>query len=621
MTSRTTPAASERGSLRLVAIAYLGLAALFAVLCSAAALRDQMTVPFADDWRILDHYQSRSLPHYLFGAENGHRLPATLALFALDHERFGGRMRTLVVASIACAAFAVFLFWRVFRKQGGEARAVARSVLAFAIFALFWAVGCNDLLRGIYHMSLQTLALLVLALALLAGVEARAIPTARGRLGLAVLAAFLASWSHGVGVASWAALVAAAAVRRFPGRTVAGLAAAGVATAALYAATLPPDPRNVFGDSLERAAREPAAFAGMALSFVGTAPARVASALGVGEPYPARLEPDRFAAHARDLLRTSAVFGFLGLVHSAVVAARIWRRPLRGAPLDSLVVGLMAFSVAAALLVSFVRYPTEGPNAVLHARFLLWSTLFWIGSACALVPRAPGRRGGARAWAVALALPILSVAMLPALRDARQFHAATRTRASMLTLSLLLGLRNDELAHGVSLEGAEVVYRVASRLEAERRWPFQGPREGLRGRPLEERFAPAPPCAGAVDRMRAVGATGSASVAGWLARAPGREAPAFVVLVDGSGAIRGLADLDSVPPYAAARMPRDVLAWAGFVADYDPGQRYAAWAVLGGERSACPLRAPRAATRPRTSGARRAGAASPARRGRSARRS
>jgi hypothetical protein len=149
-------AAPDSRPLRCVTIAYLGLVAVFAVGACIVALRDQMTVLFADDWRMLDHYQSRPLLQYLFGAENGHRLPATLALFAIDYEWLGGRMRTLVLASIACTALTTGLLWRIFWRQGALDRAPARSVLGFASFALFWAVSCNDLLRGIYHMSLQT---------------------------------------------------------------------------------------------------------------------------------------------------------------------------------------------------------------------------------------------------------------------------------------------------------------------------------------------------------------------------------------------------------------------------------------------------------------------------------
>ena len=580
------------GPMRGVANAYLCLVALFAVFACAVSLRDQMTILFADDWRILDHYQSRPLLAYLFGSENGHRLPATLALFALDYEWLGGRMRALVLASIACTAASVALFAWVFRRQGALDGALGRSALGFAAFALFWAVAANDLLRGIYHMSLQTTALLALALAALGAVDPSRRAASRGPLLLAGVAAFLATFSHGVGAATWAALVAAAWVRRLPARAVGGLLAAGAATSALYAATLPPDPKNTVDASLAVLAHDPGALARMALAFIGSAPGRVAAGLGVGEPYPPQLELERWAAHAQDLLRSSVALGAAGLLLFAAVVARRRRRPAPGAPLDALAVGLMAFATAAALLVSFVRCPTEGPTGVLHTRFLLFSTLFWVGAVCALVPRTSGAGAGPLAPAAVLALPLLSAAMLPALRDARAYHAATRSHASKLSLALLLGLRHDELARSVAIEDPQIVYRVAARLEAERRWPFDGARAGLRGTPLAERFAPAPPCVGRTERRRELPLLGAAALSGWLAPPPGRESPAFVVMVDGSGVIRGLADFESAPPFEAPSAGGGARAWTGFVADADPAQRYAAYAVLGDGRSACPLRAP-----------------------------
>jgi hypothetical protein len=215
-----------------------------------------------------------------------------------------------------------------------------------------------------------------------------------------------------------------------------------------------------------------------------------------------------------------------------------------------------------------------------------------MASACTLVPRAAEGAAGARAWAALLALPIVSASMLPALRDARDFHAATRTQASKLGLSLLLGLRDDALARSVSLEDAETVYRVASRLEAAGRWPFEGPRSALRGSPLHERFASAAPCVGRLDRIYPIAGIGAAAVAGWLVRPPDRELPVFVVIADESGAIRGLADFASAPPYLAEGARSDALAWSGFVADYVASERYAAYAVLGTGPSACELRAP-----------------------------
>ena len=136
------------------------------------------------------------------------------------------------------------------------------------------------------------------------------------------------------------------------------------------------------------------------------------------------------------------------------------------------------------------------------------------------------------------------------------------------------------------------MYRVASRLESEERWPFQGPRYRLRGTSLGERFAMAEPCAGAVDRVRAIGSVGAAAVSGWIVRPTGWEALRFVVLADEGGVVRGIADSASVPPRYASGLGGKRLGWTGFIADYDPSMRYSAYAVLGDGSTSCLLRLP-----------------------------
>ena len=576
---------------RRVAGSYLGLVVVSGIGASILALREHLDVLFVDDWRILDHYQSKALLPFLFTAENGHRLPATLALFAADYEWLGGRMRLLVWASIACMALAAGLLVRAFLRQDGLRSARSRSALGFACFALFWAASCNDLLRGIYHMNLQAVALVLLALGALAEVDPTCIGASRGVLGLALVAALGATLSQARGVAIWPALVVLAALRRLPARVVGGLAAAGAVVVGLFAATLPADPNVSLDEPLARTAQRPAALAGAALAFVGSAPARVAVGLGAGEAPPAAPDRAAWAAYTRSLARISVGFGAAGFTLLALVAARRWRRPAPGPSLDALGVGLMAFGVTGALLVAFARASTH-PAVVVQPRFVTWSTLFWIGAVCTLVPGAPERSPGRLAALAVLALPVVSLGMLPALIEARAFHATTFSQASRLTLSLLLGLRNEALARDVSLEDPALVFRVASRLEAEGRWPFQPPRHPLRGIPLGELFSATGGCGGGVDRVQALTAIGAAAVSGWVARAPAGGPPRFLVLADEGGVLRGLADSASVPPHYAASLGRERVAWTGFVADYDPSRRYAAYAVREDGRSACRLGVP-----------------------------
>src|SRR5262245_36305036 len=145
-------AAHDARPLRRLAVAYLCFSVAFALAASIVGLRDHLDLLFADDWRVLDRYQSQSLLPFLLGPENGHRLPVTLALFAIDHEWFGGRMRTLVLASIACTALATGILWRVFWRQDRLDSALSISVLGFACFSFFWAASCHEPAWGLCQM-------------------------------------------------------------------------------------------------------------------------------------------------------------------------------------------------------------------------------------------------------------------------------------------------------------------------------------------------------------------------------------------------------------------------------------------------------------------------------------
>lgn len=570
---------------RRLANAYLLAVALFAAAVAWHAAHEHLTDLFVDDWRILDHYQSLPLAAYLTTPENGHHIPLTLALFALDHELFGGRMHLLVALAVVCLGLAFALVARGLFAHDRLASPTTRLVLGFAAFALAWAASCHDLLWGLNQDSPQAVALVVLALLALGRVAPGPVRAQWRPLALAGAAAIGATLSQAVGVASWAALVGVAVVRRLGPRVVAGLAVCGALVVGLFAASIPPHPKISFADSLAFATREPLALAELGIAFVGGAPARVASALGVGAAMPGQPSRAAWSAHTKDLYRLALGFGGVGLVLFALIAFRRWRRPLARSQVDALAVGLMAFGLGGAALVGFARASLFGPAAVVQTRFVTWSALFWIGAVVALLPRDPARAASRPARCAALLLPLLSLAMLPALREAHAFHATRVVQARKLALSLQLGLRDAGLARRESIHEAELVFRVADRLREQGRPPFDGPRRDLRGAPLSERFADAGVCAGALERARRISGTGAIEVWGWIpAEAP---TPAFVVLADAAGAIRGLAEVAAAP--ASKHAGR--VAWSGFVAEYDAGERYTAWAISADQRDACRLTA------------------------------
>jgi hypothetical protein len=575
--------------LRRAALAYLVAVGAFALAAAGLALRDHYTVPFVDDWRVLDRLDSLPLPAFLFTAQNGHYLPVTLALFAADQAWLGGRTHLLTVASLACLAIAGGLLARALRRHDGLASPLSRLALGFGVFALVWAASGHDLLWGLNQGTLQAVALAILAFSALGRVDPADLRGSRRALALAAAAALGASLSQSAGVAAWAGLVAAAVVLRLPGRAVAGLAALAAIVVAAIAASVPPHPNISFGDSLAFAREHPLALVRHALAFVGSAPARVLVGLGAGAPVPEGAESrGAWAAHTRDLLRLAMGAGGVGLAGFAALALARWRHPAARRTPDALSIGLMAFGSGAALLVAFARGAILGPASLVQTRFLTWSALFWVGAALALVPRRPGAGPHGAAQLAAVLMPVLSLAMLPALADARRLQANSRALASRLVVALQLGLRHDELAKNVSMHEVELVYRVAERLTHDGRWPFEPARRGLRGAALRERYADAGTCTGTTGPLRPLEGTqpAAAAVSGWLLPAAGAEPPRFVVLVDAAGAIRGLGAFEAASPRPGEELGLQRL-WAGFVAEPDSTAPLTTHAVLADGRSSC----------------------------------
>jgi hypothetical protein len=131
-------------------------------------------------------------------------------------------------------------------------------------------------------------------------------------------------------------------------------------------------------------------------------------------------------------------------------------------------------------------------------------------------------------------------------------------------------------------QSPEVVARAADHLSRARRSPFDDERSTLAGKSFAERFRAAEqrPC-GSAPELRWRDPRGDlATVWGRLDR--DRAAPAYLVLVDSNGLIRGLGEARPSPPGAEPGRR-----WGGVIAPFTVGERYAVWAILNDGRSAC----------------------------------
>lgn len=553
---------------RLLSAAFLLSALGFAAAISAHALLRHISVPRHDDWFLLDEMYRTPLVSWVFSAQNGHRLPATLLLLYLDQTWAHGRMHALVVAAQASAWIAALALMLALRGPGAPDPLLRRTLLGFGIFALFWSGAAYNFQWGVNHGSVWTVTWLLVAVTALARARDQIeVPGGARLVWLASAAAFIATFGHGIGFAAWAALLAIWAAGRMPLRVGAGLSAGALVGIALYSVGLagtrgvPTGEAWVFALLAERAAD----LARFVCAFAGA--------------------PAGWALRGLDLVAADGMLGAATAVGAILTlgtgafGALAWRR---GAALPAFSLagfGLQIFVLLGGLTVGFARLVYGGPSQAVEIRFLCWSTLFWIGGALALGGVAAGRRAR---LLLACALPALSIGMLPILFEIRASQLEQNERDADVALALLLGARPGGLLLDASRGSPDVVHRVVEHLSRERRSPFDDERNGLTGTPFAERFALAegPACGSAPELERRVPGGDLATVQGRLERGGG--APAYVVLVDSRGIIRGLGE--ERPARRGAAPGRR---WGGVIAGFAPRERYVAYAVLRDRRSAC----------------------------------
>jgi hypothetical protein len=574
---RPLRATSER-----LSSAYLLSVAVFAVHATYVAARYHYTVPHGDDWRILDEYFSTPLLQWLFTDQVGHRMPVTLLLFFLDYTLFLGGMHLLVIASLVCTWLAVAALYLAFRADDDLGSPASSPTFAFLCFCLFWAASCFDLVWGANQGTRLATMWFLLSLSLLAlyqGRRSRHPSRSDDRLLLAAgLAALFATFGHGMGAASWASLNAIAIAGRFPRRIIAGLVVGAIVSVVAYAVGLQHVPFGTTRVYQTLLWHRPVAILEFIAAFVGAPVFHVARGLGWIESQP--LHPVSVAA------------GAIGLVGFVLYSSWLLLRTTGGGARDSLSLGLMTFGVAGGLLVALNRL--WSPSAATSIRFITWSTLFWMGAVGAL--SSVGRRRTTTRVLGLVLLPLISLAMLPATRQARSHHERLQLHDSIAAVMHLTGVQWDARARFGINPSSEPVYRVVARLKRDRRSFFADGWGDLPGTRLDERFvhAPASRCTGAIQTVRKLPARKgpAAEVYGRGRDHSGDRAPSPILIADAAGIIRGLGR--TTPPLhlhgrAGAAGEAAGAPWVGFIDGFDDSARYVAHGVLADGRSVCRL--------------------------------
>jgi len=376
-------------------VALIAVTAFYGLALVSALWQFAWRQPMFDQYRLYRIYLTQPFPWNALQLENGHRpiFPALLRLAEI--ELFGANQILQIgvgavflfatAALIACSALAQ-------RQWPGLLRLAATACVAMAIF---WLANARMQLHGneLMHTYLLTLCVVggAMALWLARGGSSRYVVSC-------AFACFVATFSFGPGIATFAAMAVLGFALRMTPRQLWPLAAFFVFSISIYLFALP-------GNSAVRGMLQlaPLESAWNALKWLGSP--WVTAWLGLGEP---ALEPSTASAVAglgtgRALIASAdaisralgsdgryAIAGILRFVALLACAANLiqCRRSGQCTQVEAVGLALSLFGAGTAVIIGLGRLTLlrEAPMQVFADRYLVWPCLFWLGMVLQMLP-------------------------------------------------------------------------------------------------------------------------------------------------------------------------------------------------------------------------------------------
>ncbi|MHC4422243.1 MAG: hypothetical protein ACYS1E_16820 [Planctomycetota bacterium] len=571
---------------RILAGAYALVGVAWVAFSLYILVHSSWTVVVYDQWRIYDDYFSKPFPLNVLALQNGHRPVFPGLLYLVDVYLFGANNRFInVVGVLLAAATASGISWFIWRARQ-LARADRMIAITFAWIVFFWLGNSRVLGHGNASVNIYLpMAALVFAVWALVMAKDALDNHCGGRAALALLgtalSCFVAAFSFGPGMVTWPAILIVAVMLRMPWKFVATFAVLFAGCLGLYVFVLPEHSQ----------VREFIGFHAFTALFNAS--------IWLGSPF---FHIVRAWGFDNDHLITTLCPAVGGTAFLAVAAILVWRivvpRPLT--PLETFCLALVAFSAGCAFLVALSRteYFIRSPDARVAARYLPWSCLFWVAFMILLGLYAHGlcrrRTLAMTAWvAVLIVAPAL---MLKSHESYGHTLGLRKDRKRGAAVSLVAGVHDDEAVQRYLFNDARTVYRVADVFRDKGLAMFSWDLAALPGRDFDDEFdlTPETRLDGAVEAITtfADGDRTAARFRGWAIDLDSRRPPCWVVAVDGSGRITGVASFTRIKRQVALKAklnPRTRLGFSGYIADYSEQEPYAFHAIFQDGKTACRL--------------------------------
>jgi hypothetical protein len=398
----------------ILASYFLLAALLFTLTTLAAIVNFAWRQPMFDQWREYENLIGLPFPRNVLQLDNGHRPILPNLVRELDIWLGGVQTMQILIGGLCAFLSAALLAWAAWRERALGRIARCAGVL-LGVLGVLWLANARRLLHGNEAMNgyLPTVLAICAAWCMY---RARA-SDSLGWIAAACAACIFATFSFGLGLATFGEILVLGVLLKFPLRRFALPVASMLACAALYMYVLPGnegvrqslqiEPLTMFAlNGKWMASVWKWAWLDLAADPVRTLALRKLpeTALGASASFVINdLGIDVGAA--------CAVLGLVGIAVFATCVLYIFLRRDPATRLETVAIGSGAYALICGMITVLARmgYLHVYPDQVYADRYLLWPSLFWCSLGLLALSLLRGRIVRAAATIVLLALPAVFI--------------------------------------------------------------------------------------------------------------------------------------------------------------------------------------------------------------------
>jgi hypothetical protein len=435
--------------------ALIGLAAYHFLLTVFTVLAFGLRYPFMDQFRLNLRYLTTPFPQNVLTLENGHRpvLPGLVRLVELNWLA-GTQVLQSLTAWLAAGVIATILLFAI-------ARDLRRNSLLWASAGcvLFTMLAWNANARMFIH-AYEAVHVFYVVLFVVIAIDFTLRGTAKSGSNawiISIAACLAATFSFGPGIASFAAIMTVAILRRCKPGTLLFIAFSACSTFLLYYFVLP-GAEGVQGGI--------AGFSFRATVFFSIA--RIGAVFA-----------ELVRLYAPDLEMQATVAASAGLVGIAVFLSSLvkrWSRREHFVGTELFGTGLVAFGLATNTLIATTRtsYFFEHPDQLFADRYLFWSCVTWLGILLYGLQRLD-QASRPKQYAAATAVVLLSLSAIPPALWVKQWSAEVFRLSELAAIAMKLGIRNDAQVAEISDGDLATIYRALDEMKSRNLAMFADP--------------------------------------------------------------------------------------------------------------------------------------------------